>query len=167
MKKGNLFIVLFLLFSLFIYVFYRTEKTVVNELLIAVISYPHYAALRTAVADVLPLSKPVIYSLPEGLWIFCITLTSSAFYIQAGRKKIACVFMPLLFCIGLELLQLLGITNGRFDFLDIWTSISFWLMAYFFFSHQRGKQNIVSPVNFKTVVCFVSYGIVYLAHVME
>ena len=160
-------IILSLLASLLIYLFYRTEKTVINALLINLFSIQDHATLRSAVTNLLPLNEAIIYSLPEGLWVFCITLTSKPFYIDLYNRRIHCTIIPLIFCIGLEVLQLLHVTNGRFDFMDIWISLSFWITANYFFNHSTEKQNIVSPINVRSMACFLSYGIVYLAHVLE
>jgi hypothetical protein len=166
-RKTALLIILSLLVSLFIYLFYRTEKTVINALFIQVFSVHEYAALKAAVTNLLPLNEAIIYSLPEGLWVFCITLTSKPFYLQFYNRRVHCTVIPLIFCIALEVLQLLHLTNGRFDFLDIWVSISFWMIANYFFDHKIEKQNIISPINARSMACFLSYGIVYLAHVLE
>jgi len=155
-----------LLISLFIYLFYRTEKTVVNELLIQTISDQNYSALREAISTFLPLNELIIYSLPEGLWVFCITLTSKSFYVQFLNRQIHGVWIPLVFCVGLEVFQLLNLTNGRFDLMDIWLSLLFWTIANYFFKHSPDKQNILKPLNSRSVLCFGSYGIVYLAHVL-
>lgn len=167
MSKNTFLIILSLLVSLFIYLFYRTEKTVINTISIHIFSINNYETLREAITNLLPLNKAIIYSLPEGLWVFCITLTSKPFYIQLYNRRVSCVFIPLIFCIGLEFLQLFHLTNGRFDFVDIWISISFWVIANYFFDHSADKQNILKPINLRSMACFCSYAIVYLAHVLE
>lgn len=156
-----------LLVSLFIYLFYRTDRTVVNELLIRLISFSAYAELKANITRLLPLSKIVIYSLPEGLWVFCITLTSIPYYIGVNKWRIDCVFAPLIFSIGLEILQLFHITNGRFDFMDIAASLAFWLLGRYVYKGVDIKENIFYGLNTKTVVCIATYGIVYLAHVIK
>lgn len=165
MKKTYVWIIAAMVLSLFIYVFYRTEKTLVNELALKFISPESFLSVRRFIADLLPLSKPVIYSLPEGLWVFCITLTSRRFYIRLNNYHFSCIFFPLVFCIGLEIFQLIGWTNGRFDFLDILVSLGFWALANHFFNSEEDKQSIVSPFDFQRMIFFASYGIVYLAHV--
>lgn len=167
MRTRYCFIVAALLVSLFIYLFYRTEKTVVNELLIRAISFDNYTTLKKAITGFLPLNELIIYSLPEGLWVFCITLTSTPFYIRQKTRQINCVVIPLVFCIGLELCQLLHFTRGRFDYIDILVSVIFWLIAVFAFEDKLEKQNILTPLNGRRVVCFMTYGIVYLSHVLE
>lgn len=167
MKRHYYFITASLLVSVAIYLFYRTEKTVVNELVIRTISFDRYSSLRQAVSGFLPLNEFVIYSLPGGLWTFCITLTSKPFYIWQRHRRIDCVVAPLICCIGLEIAQLLHLTNGRFDPMDICVTLFFWAIAVFAFHDNVDKQNLLAPVNGSRLVCFVSYGIVYLAHVLE
>jgi len=166
-KKEYLYIAVSLLLSLFIYLFYRTEKTVVNELLISIISFDTYAAWKANVVHFIPINDTIVYSLPEGSWVFCITLTSKPYYIQLKRGRIDCVFIPLVFSIGLEILQLLHVTNGRFDFIDIGVSIVFWLIGNFALRNKAPKQNILASLNLKTVICIASYAIVYLSHVFK
>jgi hypothetical protein len=153
--------------SLFTYLFYRTEKTVVNEIAILLFSFHRYAAFRDAVVSFLPLDGLIVYSLPEGLWVFCITLTSKPYYIQLHKGRIDCVIIPLIYCVGLEVFQLLHLTKGRFDFTDIWISVLFWLLANYLFNYNDEKQNLLEPLNLKRMACFGSYGIVYLSHVLH
>ncbi len=167
MRKGHYCIIAALLVSLFIYVFYRTERTVVNEILIRMISLESYAAVKRAVNSFVPLPALVIYSLPEGLWVFCITLTSKPYYIGRPCRRMDCLVIPLLCCLGLEILQLLHLTNGRFDPADILVSLVWWLVAAFAFAGKPGTQNLLAPLNGSRMVCLVSYGIVYLSHVLE
>lgn len=167
MKKHYYFITAALLVSLAIYLFYRTEKTVVNEVVIRTISFDHYVSLRQSVNRFLPLNEFVIYSLPGGLWTFCTTLTSKPYYIRQKNMQMDCVVAPLIFSIGLEITQLLHLTKGRFDPMDIWATLSFWAIAVFAFREKLEKQNLLAPINGSRMVCFLSYGVVYLAHVLE
>ncbi len=167
MKKEYLYIAVSLLVSLFIYLFYRTEKTVVNEMLISIISFDTYVAWKANVVHFIPINDTIVYSLPEGLWVFCITLTSKPYYIKLRSRRIDCVFIPLVFSIGLEIMQLLHVTNGRFDLMDIGVSIVFWLIGNFAFNNQANKQNILASLNLKTVICVATYAIVYLSHVFK
>ena len=125
MKKNYWLIIFSLLLSLCIYVFYRTEKTLINEMIIWHVPYDNFYALRSNVSFALPLNDHIIYSLPEGLWVFCITLTSYSFFLRIDKFKINLLYLPLIFSIGLELFQLFNFTNGRFDLWDIGLSIFF------------------------------------------
>ena len=166
MRKKYFYIIISLLTSLFIYLFYRTERTVVNEMILHIISFRTYAVLKENIVRFLPLNGITIYSLPEGLWVFCITLTSKPYYVQLNNWRIKCVFIPLIVCISLEIFQLLHLTNGRFDFNDIGMSAVFWLIANYAFSEQSDKCNMFSRLNSRTMVCLGTYSIVYLSHVL-
>ena len=167
MKKHYWYIFLALIVSLFIYVFYRTDKTLVNQVIIQLISFKTYQHLKLIITASLPLNKYVIYSLPEGLWVFCITLTSKEFYFDLFKKRINCVFIPLLFVVALELFQLFRITNGYFDFFDIGISLLFWLIAAKIIDTQQRLENLFHSLNYNNLFCVLSYCIVYFAHVIH
>ena len=167
MKKEYLLIGIFLLISLFIYVFYRTGTTVVNKLVVCFISEEAYTSLKAAVVSSIPLSNVAIYSVPEGLWMFCITLTSKPFYTSLFGQRIDCLYIPLIFCISLEILQLLHLTNGQFDYIDIVIFVQFWLLGRYALPIRNEQQNIFTSVNTKIFFCLGTYGIVYLAHVVN
>lgn len=154
-----------LLASLFIYLFYRTEKTVVNQLFISVFSCETFVQLRHNITNLFPLNQYIIYSLPEGLWVFCITLTSKLLFVKAGHLKINLLFVPLIFSIGLELCQILHVTNGRFDWWDIAFSVLFWAIGHYLIEYKSSNQNVLNPFSKKSLICLSSYLIVYLAHV--
>jgi hypothetical protein len=163
-KRNYLLIVLCLLISLFIYLFYRTEKTVINEIFTWLIPYDNLSALRHSVTAALPLNEHVVFSLPEGLWVFCITLTSKPFFMQIAKYEFDLIYLPLVFSIGLELLQLFHFTNGRFDFWDIGLSIFFWMLANYLIKNINTRQNIFQPFTIHSLICVLSFLIVYLAH---
>lgn len=167
MKQKYILIYLLLLVSLFIYLFYRTEKTLVTSLFIRIVSPETYAELKTNILAALPLNNVLIYSLPEGLWVFCITLTSKPYYIKVYKLRIQCLYMPLIFCFSLEIFQLFNITNGRFDFMDLLFCLVFWALGRFLFRDKAGQYNLFSSRDVQSVVCLASYSIVYLAHVFN
>ncbi len=167
MKKLLWLIVPSLLISLFIYLFYRTDKTVVNDIFMAVFSRSAYYHLRSVVNQWLPLPDILVYSLPEGLWVFCITLTSKPYYLKAGAMQLNLLYLPLLFSVGLELMQLLHMTNGRFDWLDIASSVIFWALAMWVLPNTRPLQNALRPFTAQSLLCLWSYVIVYFAHVWK
>lgn len=135
-------------------------------MILHIIPFRTYAVLKENIVRFLPLNEITIYSLPEGLWVFCITLTSKPYYVQLNNWRINCVFIPLIVCISLEIFQLLHLTNGRFDFNDIGMSAVFWLIANYAFSEQSDKCNMFSRLNSRTMVCLGTYSIVYLSHVL-
>lgn len=167
MKKKYFLIIVSLAISLFIYLFYRTEKTLVTDFFISLISLDSYVGLKETIVNNLILNEHIINSLPEGLWVFCITLTSKNLFLKIGNREINLLFLPLIFSIGLEFFQLFNLTNGRFDFWDIGFSIAFWAIANYLMKQKNSKQNILRPFNTNSLICVLSYLIVYLAHVWE
>lgn len=163
-EKKYLFISIALLVSLFIYIFYRTDKTVITGICISIVSFDNFIEMRNNIRAFLPLREHMIYSLPEGLWVFSITLTSKHLFLDIGRK-IDLVFIPLVFSIGLELFQLFNFVKGQFDFWDIGISIVFWTIANYLIKTEDTKQNILKPFTTKSFICVLSYLIVFFAHV--
>lgn len=165
MKKFYSILIAFSISS-FIYVFYRSDKTVVNELVISIFSYDTYVSIKCSIVSAIPLNELIIFSLPGGLWLFCATLLAQRFYLKINRYKIQLFLIPVIFAIGLEFCQLIHLTNGRFDLWDIIFYAFFWLMAYLVKS-SKSQQNIVSPFTFHSFICLVCILSVYLAHVTQ
>ncbi|WP_224996328.1 hypothetical protein [Cesiribacter sp. SM1] len=167
MKRSYSLIALTLTISLFIYLFYRTERTVVNELVIFILSFDTYAAIRGSITNAIPLNGPAIFSLPGGLWVFCTTILSKDYYMKIRNHKMRIVVVPIVFAVGLELLQLIHFTNGMFDFWDVGFYIMFWFLGYYSFHSQRSQQNILSPFTLSSFICLTCFLAVYLAHVRQ
>ncbi|MCI3936413.1 hypothetical protein MQX03_04330 [Chryseobacterium aahli] len=139
----------------------------VTDLFISLISLDRYVGLKEIIVNNLSLNEHIINSLPEGLWVFCITLTSKNLFLKIGNREINLLFLPLIFSIGLEFFQLFNFTNGRFDFWDIGFSTAFWAIANYLIKYENSRQNIFRPLNTNSLICILSYLIVYLAHVWE
>jgi hypothetical protein len=167
MKRSTYLLIITLLVSLFIYLFYRTDRTVINTLFNFIFGTHNYQSLKGTIRFNLPLNEFIIYSLPEGLWVFCITLTSKDLYFRIGRFEIHFAILPLVFVIGLEILQLFHITNGTFDFVDIFTAIQCWMIGYYLIEEENPKHYPLKQLNKRSVLCLMSYLIVYLAHVSK
>ena len=167
MKRIYFLLFFSLLLSLFIYLFYRTEKTLVNELAVFLVSEELYFYVKKWISSFLPLSDFIIYSLPEGLWVFAITLASKDFYLKILSLKINLIGIPPIFSVGLEIFQLFGLTNGRFDLFDILISLFFWFLGCSFFRIYSERKNLVERIGSQNILCFFSYTIVYLAHVSQ
>jgi len=165
LKKFIPVLTISLLCCLFIYVFYRTEKTVINQFIISFVSQDLYPRLKTSVNAALPLNEYLVYSLPEGLWVFCITLSSSFFHIGVMSRRYSLVFVPLLIALMMEICQLLHLTNGRFDMMDISFATGFWLVAFLWTRNNNNTKPLFQSFDIKTIWCMMSYFIVYLAHV--
>lgn len=165
MKKQYYTIFFALVTSLFIYLFYRTEHTIVNKALISLISFESYLDLKKTISLCVPLNSYVIYSLPEGLWVFSFALVSKNLFIKIGNLSLHLVYISIVFALGLELLQLFHIVNGQFDILDVLTSLLFWLLAHTIFNNSKFEILNLFNNNQRTILFLFTYCIVYLAHV--
>jgi hypothetical protein len=165
MKRTYSLIILTLLASLFIYLFYRTDKTVVNELVLLFLSRTAFSEIRSSIAKSIPLSESIIYSLPGGLWVFCTTILSKELQINIKGHTISMAVIPILFAISLELCQLVHFTNGTFDRWDIGFSAMFWMFAYYGSQSHETQQSIIPSFTRNAVIWLVCFLSVYLAHV--
>lgn len=155
-KKSNLyyaFIIFPLLISLFIYLFFRSENIVVNQIL-----YQLFHINLPALSY--PLLKGFfIYNLPQGLWVFSATLISRNLYI----KKFNLAFFPLVFSFYIEAIQYFHLTNGTFDFFDLLTASISCLLGYFFIPCPYKPQRLMNEFNLRTFSFGCSYLIVFLS----
>jgi hypothetical protein len=147
--------------------FYRTEKTVVNELIVLLLSFDTFAEIRSSIGKTIPLNGPAIFSLPGGLWVFCTTVLAKDLYMKIGNHKIQLVVVPILFAVGLEFCQLIQITRGTFDLWDLGFYLVFWLLAYSGFQSRNPQQNIMSSFTLRGYFCLACFLSVYLAHVSQ
>lgn len=164
MRWRNVIIAVFVAFCLFVYLFFRTETTIVNKLAIFLINIENYTALRLWVRALIHLPDVVIYSLPEGLWIFCLTLLARNVKFSLGNKLIDCSIFPLIYALMLELLQWLNITNGTFDSMDLVFASSFWLVA----RNIKTPQLYHLPLSFyntRSQVLLFSFSLILLSDV--
>ncbi len=154
-----------LLCSLFVYLFYRTEKTVITALCARVWGSAFEAARKTFQAK-LPLPEFVVYNLPEMLWVATFTLLAGRLYIRFRGLKMFCFWLPLFAAAGLELLQILPSFPGRFDWMDLGGSIVAWAIAAGIPFHKgKRPQNLFRPFNRRSFAFAACYVLMYLAHV--
>ena len=145
--------------------FYRTENTIINNLLIYFTSQNEYRSIKAFIQDRLSINEYIVYSLPEGLWVFCTALISRDFYFKVSGRVINCVYFPLVFSIGLEFFQLVRITNGTFDFFDIISATIFWFTAFLFIKSPNDPINIYAEKKVRSLSFLLSYTIVFLSDV--
>ncbi|MBC7865445.1 MAG: hypothetical protein IAF38_20890 [Bacteroidia bacterium] len=161
----RLYVFLALALSFVIYAFYRNEHTVINVLLKRVLSDENYFAMRNFF-QTFPLPKIIIFSLPEGLWIFCATVVSGNIFIEYGKIKINLTWLPIMFCALLEFMQLIKITNGTFDVMDILVGLIFWLLALASQKNSAPEKFILNKtISLRTFYLAGIYGIVYLSDI--
>lgn len=164
MSIRNVVIALMMAVCLFIYLFFRMETIIVNNLAIWVLSLENYSAARLWVNNVVQLPDVMVYSLPEGLWIFCLTLMARNVKFEVTKRVIDCSVFPLIYALLLEVLQLLELTNGTFDFMDLIFATSFWLLARNIKTPQL-HQLPLSFYNTRSKVLLFSFSLILLSDV--
>ncbi len=112
-----------LLLSALVYVFLREPYTYFSFLLQQLFG-TGFSSFFTHIAIPKHLHW-LIYSLPSGLWVMATTLLGRLFC----RSNRFYLYSPILLVLWIECCQFLKITDGIFDWLDIWVSISGFLLA--------------------------------------
>lgn len=92
--------------SLLLYTLFRTRDTIVNQAFIHLFSFQP-PVLR------LPQAPWVVYNLPGALWLYAFL-----WFTSLSRSKFL-TLLPLGLALGIETVQLLHITDGTFDGLDV------------------------------------------------
>lgn len=154
-----------LLISLVIYVFYRSELTVVNQLIGFFIPIVELLKWQDEIQTALPLPSWAIYSLPEGLWVLFVTLISKEFHFSRQSKNYSLVVFPLLMAVAIEIVQYANITNGTFDWLDLGFAFTFWSIACFLIPPKFNVLQLNKPFKLRRLILFFSYAIVILSDV--
>ncbi len=151
MKKYHLYILTSLVISLVIYITFRSDNIVINQILFKItpINYNYSSNIPDF----------IIYNLPQGFWVFSVTLISKNLYF----KKINLAYLPLFFSFYIELIQYLNLTNGTFDYWDLIAATLGFFISNNFIECPYKKQNILSKFNLRTIVFFFSYIIVVLS----
>ena len=165
MKRRYSLTAIGLLISLFIYLIYRSKSTVINELMAWVLSPDTYTQIRINIRHALPLNEPVIFSLPGGLWVFCMTIISRDLYIMIRNYKVQIAVLPLVFVVGLEFMQLFHFNRGTFDLWDIGSYVTFWFLGYYGLPSHKPQQSVLSLFTLDGFICVSCFLSVYLAHV--
>ncbi len=167
MRIKYFIIALALLLSLFVYLFFRTEQTVVNYLFIKIWGGQPFYQSRAWVTSHVNLSNFQTYSLPEALWILAITLLSKRYMIQFGKIQISLWYLPLLLAFGFEFFQWMHWSNGSADLNDLWGAGLFWALGMTVFPEKEPKISLFQSFNIHALLCTGAYAVVYLAHVMN
>jgi len=118
-----------LVLALAIYIIYRPIDVGVNKLGSILFGLSSYDEFVHPLVQAFPLSDFIVYALPGGLWVYSLTVASKFQSLRLKRVVIDLSILPIVYALGLELCQYLGITDGRFDPLDIIAYIFAWLLA--------------------------------------
>ena len=150
-----------MLLGLYLYFMYRSQDTIVNALL-AKLGAREFPFLMNIWHKHYAIPQWCMYSLPEGLWVFSATLLSIRLEFPIREKRIHLKYLPFLFAMLVELVQVLGITNGQFDWLDIFVSFIFTVLALIIPSKEQ-KKNAIESKEFWLLILI--YAMVYLSDV--
>ena len=153
--------------ALYIYVFYRTNKTVVNQLMAWIFPPEKFAAVRQNISQSMPLPKWVVFTLPEALWVFCATLLSKNLFFTIKKYPVKCLYLPIFFAFLWEVLQLTGITNGYFDYADLLGCTLAFLLAKFFLRLPYAPLHLIKHFSPQAIFFFAIFVVVYLSHVVS
>lgn len=167
MNTKNATISISLLISLLIYIFFRTPDTVINQIVLLVLNETTYFSIRDSIQSTISLPETVVYSLPEGLWILSLTLSSMPFYISIKSLKIPLIIFPPIIALGFEIAQFIHIANGRYDTMDILYSFAFWGLSFLWYKKHNQQINLFLSKSYSTILCASNYAIVYFAHVVS
>ncbi len=159
------------LFCVFIYVTAREPNTVFYNLSALVLGNDFLISIKKVLLPVtqIPMNW-MIYSLPGGLWVFIFSNVCLRILRHSNtRVKVIYLFAMLSIVVGLEFLQLMGVTDGAFDLLDI---LFYLLGTISSLAFNRSSLNVTSQnenVKSKLIpfVLFTSFIVgIYLADVV-
>ncbi len=151
---------------LFIYLFYRTDRTVITHFARQLFGADAFYTVRKGVQARLPLSSFWVYSLPELIWVFVSTRLAWRLYFKLGHRQIGCVWVPLVFSLGLEIAQGTGLVRGRFDLWDCGAVLLGWGAGRQLYSPAALlPQRRLLPLNGASSAFLLCFSSVFLAHV--
>ena len=107
-----------------------------------------------------------VFSLPELIWVFVFTRLARNLRFSLGRVSLACVWVPLLFSLGLEAAQGLGWAQGRFDWWDCAAVLAGWLAGRW--GGPSGEYHSTRrflPLSLESSAFLLCFCSVWLAHV--
>jgi hypothetical protein len=133
------------------------------NLLLKYVFRSDFQSIRAYISEAIPLHSVVIYNLPEGLWVFSITLLGANLFVRIKRRKIHLIYLPIVFVLILEVLQLLKITDGTFDLLDLGISIAFWLLAFVYCSTFGSSLKELKNTRARFILFIVVFSLAYLS----
>lgn len=90
---------------------------------------PAVAWLRAATRGLAPTSEWLLYSLPDGLWLYAFAFTLAYTWREPGTEARCWRALPLALGLGSELAQGLGLLEGTFDVADALTYVAAFVLA--------------------------------------
>lgn len=115
--KNKIWNVIFPLFlSLSIYLLFRPHDVAINKLIGFLV--PH-----SSFASQFDIANWIVYNLPGALWVYAFL----SIFVTKTEKGILYCLIPLCGALGIEVLQYFGLTDGTYDWVDIFFYLSAWL----------------------------------------
>jgi hypothetical protein len=146
--KYNLGVYLPILFCVSILLFFRSDYSNANVFI------HQFSDISLNLSQSINLNNIVIYNLPEAFWVFSLTLLSLNYKLKIKGVNLNLIYIPLLYVWIAEFFQLLSITNGTFDVLDIVFSSITWAIAYYLLQSNK-KQINYKDFNIRKLFFFV------------
>lgn len=116
-------------FATLIYVSYRKADYLICNIFDSFIGKQNIDSFSINVKETIELSTVNINSLPSALWVFSTAFLATHSKFKTKQTWYFWICIPLLYAISIEGIQLLGITDGTFDKVDVLYSIGGWTMA--------------------------------------
>lgn len=133
-------IIIPLIIGVVIYAFYRNENLLVFtwvEYVIGLKPSLNFSLDLTQSLMNLHIPNWIIFSLPDGIWIY--VLTSTIFVVWAQKIHLFWLSVPIFLGIGLEIFQLYNLVPGTFDSIDLIFLLSGYAIALFLGIKWRAK----------------------------
>lgn len=135
-RLPHLFILIHVFLPIFIgasmYSLWRSGKLMVFDWYRVVGLYASVLELRGLLAGAKPLiPAPILYSLPDGLWVYSFTALMGFIWFNDSRRKAKSFWtlLPVSLAIGSEIGQFLKLIPGTFDWVDIFFYVAAWVLA--------------------------------------
>ena len=112
-----------------IYIVFRSDNFLVSNILESMIGTNEITNITEQIRLNINLSYSNINSLPSALWVFSTSFLSSRSKFNSRITWYIWITIPLIYSLGLEGLQLLQVTDGTYDPLDVKYSIIGWVCA--------------------------------------
>lgn len=141
MRNKWIYIGFSMLLALFIYSFFRSENTIINQLWLSL--FPdNYLYLR-GVFGQYDVPDFVRFNLPGVLWMIGALLLCAKYTITIRKLRFKLMFLPLLVCVIIEVVQWVGITDGTFDMMDVVSYLLGFVVVYAMYTSRTEKKECI------------------------
>lgn len=160
--------VLGLIVGLLFYLGYRSDHTVSNRLLQHTCSPERYVQFKQQARRWLPVPALLRGSLPSALWCFIATSLAGCWRVRISSRIFSISLLCPLFNATWEVVQWLGLTNGRGDWLDAVAGVVGWVLAQLVFARSpEDPVEIVAPWDWRLAVATAGFACMGFAHVWK